>query len=111
MDEKGDDAVIEIEEVKSLCRQSKIKWSSHASARMQQRGISQDDVKNCIMKGEIIEQYPDYWLNPACLIFGYSVNNKIIHIVVGLDNYIHIVTAYFPSEEKFEADMKTRKER
>lgn len=61
------------------------------------------------MGGEIIEQYPEYWLNPACLIFGYSINNKITHIVVGLDTYVHIVTAYFPTAEKFESDMKTRR--
>lgn len=61
------------------------------------------------MGGEIIEQYPEYWLNPACLIFGYSINNKIMHIVVGLDTYVHIVTAYFPTAEKFESDMKTRR--
>ncbi len=74
------------------------------------KGISRKDVINCIMSGEIIEQYPDYWLNPACLIFGYSIDNKIMHVVVGVDDYIHIVTAYFPSKEKFQSDMKTRKE-
>lgn len=54
-------------------------------------------------------QYPDYWLNLACLILGYMADNKILHVVVGLDDYVHIVTAYFPSTEKFESDMKTRK--
>lgn len=23
--------------------------------------------------GEIMEKYPDYWLNPAALVFGYNV--------------------------------------
>ena len=101
---------MKIEEIQKLCSQSKIKWSGHAAERIQQRGISREDVINCIMDGEIIEDYPDYWLNPACLIFGYSVNNKILHVVVGIDDYIHIVTAYFPDKTKFEADMKTRKE-
>ncbi len=102
---------MQIEEIQRLCSQSKIKWSGHASERIQQRGISREDVINCIMHGEIIEDYPDYWLNPASLIFGYSVNGKIIHVVVGIDNYIHIVTAYYPDKTKFESDMKTRKGR
>ncbi len=101
---------MDIEKIKELCGQSKIKWSSHASARIQQRGITREDVINCIMNGEIIEEYPEYWLNPACLIYGYSINKMIIHVVVGVDDYIHIVTAYYPSEDKFETDMKTRKE-
>lgn len=101
--------MIEMNTIKELCNQSKIKWSGHASARIQQRGISREDVIHCILNGEIIEQYPDFWMNPACLIFGFSVNDKIMHVVVGMDEYLHIVTAYFPSAEKFEADMKTRK--
>lgn len=102
---------VDIGRIKELCSQSKIKWSGHASERIQQRGITREDVINCIMNGEIIEEYPDDWLNPSCLIFGCSVNHKIIHVVVGLDDYIHIITAYFPSIEKFENDLKTRRGR
>lgn len=102
--------LIDIEKIKELCRLSKIKWSGHASGRIQQRGIRRNDVIHCIMSGEIIEQYPDFWLNPACLVFGYMVDNQILHVVVGIDDYVHIVTAYYPSKEKFESDMKTRRE-
>jgi len=101
---------VRIEDIQYLCRQSKIKWSGHASARIQQRGISREDVINCIATGEIIEEYPDHWLNPSCLIFGYTVNHRILHVVAGLDDFIHIVTAYFPDSSKFKPDMKTRKE-
>lgn len=100
---------MQIEKIQELCSHFKIKWSSHASARIQQRGISREDVIHCLMCGEIIEDYPDHWLNPACLVFGYTINNKIIHVVVGLDDYVHIITAYFPDSSKFESDMKTRK--
>ena len=61
------------------------------------------------MYGEIIEEYPDYWLNPAALIFGHKLNNQIIHVVVGMDDYLHIVTAYYPNPKKFEPDFKTRR--
>ena len=88
-------------DVRNKCTEGKIKWSAHAAARIQQRGISRNDVISCIENGEIIEEYPDYWLNPACLIFGYAVDNKILHVVVG----------YYPDSGTFEADMKTRKER
>jgi len=44
---------VDIEKIKELRGQSKIKWSSHASARIQQRGISREDVINCIMSGEL----------------------------------------------------------
>ena len=37
------------------------------------------------MGGEIIEDYPDDFPHPSCLVFGYAVNNKIIHVVVSMD--------------------------
>jgi len=101
---------MQIETIQTLCNQSKIKWSVHCLERMQERDISRADVKNCISNGEIIEDYPDDFPHPSCLIFGYAVNNKVIHVVVGNDGeYIYIITAYFPNTVKFEDDLKTRK--
>lgn len=79
-----------------------------------QSDISRADVKNCIMHGEIIEKYPDDFPHPSCLIFGYTVNGKVMHTVVSLDvgnDSIGIITVYFPNTDKFEADLKTRKGR
>ena len=90
---------------------SKIKWSVHCFERMQERDISRADVKNCILNGEIIEDYPNDFPYPSCLIFGYTIKEKVIHVVAGSDGeYVYIITAYFPNKEKFEDDLKTRKE-
>ena len=69
-----------------LCAESKILWTQHCLQRMQERDISRADVKNGIATGEIIEEYPDDFPNPSCLIFGYNVNGRILHIVAGCDN-------------------------
>ena len=103
-----------IKDIQYYCTQSKIKWYKHALERMQERDISRADVKNCIMHGEIIEDYLDDFPHPSCLIFGYTVIKKVIHTVVSLDvgnDSIGIITVYFPSTDKFEADLKTRKGR
>ena len=103
---------MKIEDIQYYCAQSKIKWYKHVLERMQERDISRADVKNCIMHGEIIEDYPDDFPHPSCLIFGYTVNEKVIHAVVSLDagnDSIGIITVYFPNTDKFEADLKTRK--
>ena len=43
-------------------------------------------------------------------IDGYTINDKIIHVVAGSDGkYIYIITAYFPNTIKFEKDLKTRR--
>ena len=91
---------------------TKILWTQHCLQRMQERDISRDDVKNGIATGEIIEEYPDDFPNPSCLIFGYNVNDRILHIVAGCDNInIYIITAYYPDTRKFEDDLKTRRKR
>ena len=75
------------------------------------------DIKSCRCKkwnctGEIIEDYPEDYPNPSCLIFGYNVNGRILHIVAGCDNInIYIITAYYPDTKKFENDLKTRRKR
>lgn len=88
-----------------------IEITMHAAKRLEQRNISILDVIQCINNGEIIEQYPNDYPYPSCLILGISINNKILHTVIGSDlSYIWIITAYYPDPNKWESDFKTRKE-
>ena len=99
-----------IEELKAYINNGKIMWTTHCLQRMGERDIKRADVKNCIINGEIIEQYPDDFPNPSCLIFGVTLNNKILHVVAGCDNInLYIITAYYPTTDKFESDLKTRR--
>lgn len=101
---------MKIEELRELYDQRKIRWSTHCLERMQERDISRADVKRCILEGEIIEDYPTSYPHPSCLVFGHTVNNKVIHVVAGTDgSKIYIITTYFPSTKKFESDLKTRR--
>ena len=91
---------------------SNIKWAKHCFERMQERDISINDVESCLQTGEIIEDYPDDFPHPSCLIFRYTKKNKILHIVVGSNgDTIFFITAYYPNTDKFEMDLKTRKGR
>lgn len=97
---------------KMLCKKGKILWTQHCLQRMQERDITRADVKRCIETGEIIEDYPEDFPNPSCLVFGYTVSDQILHVVVGCDNInIYIITAYYPDTIKFESDLKTRRKR
>ena len=102
---------MDIEQLQRLLNVSfNIKWSKHCLERMQERDISIADAKSCLQTGEIIEEYPDDFPYPSCLIFGNTKENKILHVVVGSDsNSLFFITAYFPSVDKFEKYLKTRK--
>ena len=99
-----------IEEIRAYVSNSKIMWTTHCLERMGERDIKRADVKNCIINGEIIEEYPDDFPNPSCLIFGITLDGRFLHVVVGCDNLnLYIITAYYPTTDKFESDMKTRR--
>lgn len=102
--------MIKIEKLQEYYAQDRIIISLHAQERLRQRGIKQKDIKHCIMTGEIIEQYPNDFPFPSCLVFGYTISNKILHVVASDEGTVsRIITAYFPNNEKFEDDFKTRK--
>lgn len=100
----------DINYLRHLCSHHKINWTEHIIVRLLQRGIMQEDVENAISTGEIIEQYPDDYPNPSCLILGLTVANEKIHVVCGVCNDIlWMITAYFPDFSIWEKDLKTRK--
>jgi len=96
--------------LRELCAAEKIKWTTHVVVRMQERGIQPSDVRCCIVNGEIIEHYPNAYPYPACLIFGMTINDEFLHVVIGYgENKLWLITAYYPDEIDWENDFKTRK--
>ena len=103
---------MEITELQKLCESGAIKWTTHVLARLQERGIEPSDMKNCIATGRIIEQYPDDYPYPSCLVLGVTVAGKVLHVVVGVGvGYLWLITAYYPDPSKWNEDFSIRKER
>lgn len=97
-----------IDKLRQLLTERRIVWTVHVVNRIEQRGIDPDEVEQAIMTGEIIEDYPDDYPYPSCLILG--GNN--LHVVCGMGNSrMWVITAYRPSLDKWETDLKTRKGR
>jgi hypothetical protein len=103
---------LDINELRKICSIENIEITMHAAKRLEQRNIKIDDVISCIQSGKIIEQYPDDYPYPSCLILGISLNDSYLHVVVGSNlEILWIVTAYYPDPEKWEDDLATRKEK
>lgn len=96
-----------------------VEYKAHCLKRMLERGISRKDIENCILNGEIIENYPLDETNnskdsfPSCLILGVTTNDgEKLHVVVGYNqSMIIVITAYYPDIEHWEDDFKTRRNR
>jgi len=92
-------------------KNGRIRWQKHALERMLERDIFRNDVKEVIIEGEIIEEYPGDLPYPSVLILGYPGKNPL-HVVAALDLHDHwcyIITVYRPDSLHFENDNKTRK--
>jgi len=102
---------LSIEELQKLCTAESIVTTLHAAKRLEQRGIHLQDIIDCIISGEIIEQYPEDYPYPSCLILG-NRNTGPLHVVIASNGEeLFVITAYYPSGEQWESDLKTRKER
>ena len=99
-----------IDDIRWLCKDETLEITKHALMRMHIRNIAYDEIMQTIMVGSIIEDYPDAYPYPACLILGKTNSNKIIHVVVGIgDGRLWIISAYEPDISKWEMDFRTRK--
>lgn len=103
--------VIAIETLRTYYECDKVFVTAHAADRFRQRGILAKDVRNAVKTGKIIEQYPDDYPYPSCLILGETELKKPVHVVMSDEGTAsRIITAYFPDAEKWETDWTTRKD-
>ncbi len=104
------DPLLKIEIFRNYLLNKKVKWTNHCLNRLAQRNILLEDVKNAINTGMIIEYYYDDYPYPSCLLLGYSLKHKELHVVCGITNeYAYMITAYYPDSNKWEENMKTRR--
>lgn len=102
---------LNINTIKQLIQDGKIRWTNHVMIRLLQRNINQSDVENALFHGEIIEEYEDSYPYPSCLVYGIDLNNKVLHVICGTsETELWVITAYYPDNIKWKDDLKTRKE-
>lgn len=75
--------------------------SDHAVKMMIKRSIERYEVEDAIMKGEIIEDYPDDKYSPSCLIYGKARTGRHLHVQVSLPPTVVIITAYEPDPDEW----------
>jgi hypothetical protein len=72
--------------------------------------ISTLEVRSVIFNGLLVEDYPEDPRGHSCLLLGTGDDDRPIHVVCAPKmDYLAVITAYLPSQEKWEPDWKTRK--
>jgi hypothetical protein len=97
-------------EIKRKVRRGDYVYTLHAEIERKADDLTFDQIEKAILKGKILEQYPDSGRGESCLMLGFS--EKIpIHTVCGWrGDRIAIITVYVPKPPKF-IDPYTRSKR
>lgn len=91
-----------INDIKDKVLNGRYEFRKHALERASSRGIGPLEIKEALLGGEIIENYPDDPRGECCLIYGKSEKGRNLHIVCGLaHNIVWIITVYVPSEREW----------
>lgn len=103
--------MIDIVDLRRYYESDNVLISEHAAIRFRQRGLKVKDIRCAVNNGEIIEQYPEDFPFPSCLILGKTTDEKFIHVVMSDEGKMsRIITAYYPDPEKWDSQFKVRKE-
>jgi Domain of unknown function (DUF4258) len=85
-------------------------FSTNATTRMFNRGISQHDVQIVLAVGEVIQSYTSDKPFPSFLLLTF-INSIAFHVVASKDNDGNciVITAYIPDTEIWDIDFKIKK--
>ena len=89
----------------------KILFLPHAIKQMSRpdRMITTEEVRQAVLLGEIIEEYPEDPRGESCLVL-HTTKNRSIHVVCApKTEYLAVITAYIPSPGQWSPDFKMRK--
>ena len=97
--------------IRECLRGGQILWPYHVNMRWGQRFISRETIINAAGSYEVVEAYPEDKYFPSYLLLG-RVGEEVFHALFGADvdgHHVRVVTAYYPSPEEWETDLKTRR--
>ena len=100
-----------LEKIRKMA-QRQIIYTEHALDRMNAESemITSEEVREVVLEGEIIEDYPEDVRGHSCLMLGVTRSGRPVHVVCApKERYLGIITVYVPSRLKWKDDFKTRK--
>jgi hypothetical protein len=87
---------------KQAAREQQIKISLHAAEEALAENITRPEIEEAMLNAQLLEDYPDWWLGPSCLIYGQTDAERDLHIVVSYSGLpVTVITVYVPQPPKW----------
>lgn len=92
-------------------RNGNYELSRHAFRRIVERDISEAEIREAAANAVIIEDYPADKYSPSCLLLGFTVGDRPLHIQVSRQetDMTRIVTIYEPDTKEWDASFVIRR--
>jgi hypothetical protein len=99
-----------IRELRSKIAEGQFEFSQHAADQSITRHISVQEIREAFANSQIIEDYPDDKYGPSCLVLGFTLADKPLHILCSYPSrpLVNIVTLYEPDPDQW-IDFRTRR--
>jgi Domain of unknown function (DUF4258) len=99
-----------LEEIRSQLQDGKFEFTRHAFKRMIERNISEAGIREVSVTMEVVEDYPDDKYSPSCLLLGFTLANRALHLQVSMvdSGNVKIITIYEPDLTQW-IDYRRRK--
>ncbi len=94
---------VAIAKIRSKFAQDAFEFSLHATDQTILRGIRVSEIREAIQSGEIVEDYPDDKYGPSCLILGFTMSGRPLHIQCSnpARSLVKIITVYEPAQDEW----------
>jgi hypothetical protein len=89
-------------------QQRAVPLAAAAIQRSIERRISEQEVVEVLLSGDIIEEYPEDKYGPSCLILGKTKTGRPLHVQCSLPPTVWTITLYEPDSQEW-IDLRTRK--
>ena len=102
----------QINRIHELAALNQMAFKNHTVLRMYQRQLTGDETKEALVQCKVIEEYPDDYPLPSCLVLGYTRMRKPIHGVVAIDEeepMLWVITVYEPDLSEWEEGFEKRR--
>ena len=101
------------EKIKELVAQQDVLISAHGYDELAEDGILVKEVLSSVNTAIVIEDYPEFKKGPCCLVLQKDKNDASIHVVWGIsagtERPAVLITAYRPSDERWDDDYTRRR--
>ncbi len=99
-----------IRDLRSKIANGQFEVSQHAVDQSIIRHISVQEIREAFVNSQIVEDYPDDKHGPSCLVLGFTLADRPVHILCSYPSrpLVKIVTLYEPDPDLW-IDFRTRR--